>query len=224
MSPWYIFWYLHKHYQHIHTDTRISVTKQNSVISYGAAMDILLINFAFFSLRWRHNGRDGVSSHQPQDCLLKRLFRRRSKKTSKLRVTDQCAGYSPGTGEFPIQMASNAENISIWWRHHEFAFFFLAFPPGPYLYGNLKFNICIWSVYLAYLKIIFQIHCLICCFPLASIYKENEMKVITTFVWWDCIGVFYLKDCLNSGFHFIFFVFALEQYVFDLSWLFHYLY
>ena len=25
---------------------------------------------------------------------------------------------SPGTGEFPAQMASNAENISIWWRHH----------------------------------------------------------------------------------------------------------
>ena len=26
---------------------------------------------------------------------------------------------SPGTGEFPAQMASNAENVSIWWRHHE---------------------------------------------------------------------------------------------------------
>ena len=23
-----------------------------------------------------------------------------------------------GTGEFPAQMASNAENASIWWRHH----------------------------------------------------------------------------------------------------------
>ena len=22
-------------------------------------------------------------------------------------------------GEFPAQMASNAENVSIWWRHHE---------------------------------------------------------------------------------------------------------
>ena len=69
-------------------------------------------------LRWRHNGRDGVSNHQPHDCLLNRLFRRRSKKTSKLRVTDLCAGNSPGTGEFPAQMASNAENFSIWWRHH----------------------------------------------------------------------------------------------------------
>ena len=26
---------------------------------------------------------------------------------------------SPGTGEFPAQMPSNAENVSIWWRHHE---------------------------------------------------------------------------------------------------------
>ena len=46
-------------------------------------------------------------------------FRHRSKKTSKLRVTGLCAGNSPDAGEFPAQMASNAENVSIWWRHHE---------------------------------------------------------------------------------------------------------
>ena len=39
------------------------------------------------------------------------------KKTSKLRVTGLCAGKSPETGEFPAQMASYAENVSIWWRH-----------------------------------------------------------------------------------------------------------
>ena len=70
------------------------------------------------SLQWRHNGRDGVSNHQPHDCLLNHLFRRRSKKTWKLRVTGLCVGNSPVTGEFPAQMASNAENVSIWWRHH----------------------------------------------------------------------------------------------------------
>ena len=69
-------------------------------------------------LLWRHNGRDGVSNLQPHDCLLNRLFRRRSKQTSKLRVTGLCAGNSPRTGEFPAQIASNAENVSIWWRHH----------------------------------------------------------------------------------------------------------
>ena len=69
-------------------------------------------------LRWRHNGRDSVSNHQSYDCLFNRLFRRRSKKTSKLLVTGLGVGNSPGTGDFPAQMASNAENVSIWWRHH----------------------------------------------------------------------------------------------------------
>ena len=44
------------------------------------------------SLQWRHNERDGVSNHQPYDCLLKRSFGHRSKKTSKLRVTGLCKG------------------------------------------------------------------------------------------------------------------------------------
>ena len=47
------------------------------------------------ALQWRHNERDGVSNHQSLDCLLKRLFRRRSKKTSELRVTGLCEGNSP---------------------------------------------------------------------------------------------------------------------------------
>ena len=45
---------------------------------------------AISSLQWRHNGRNSVSNHQPHDCLLNRLFRRRSQKTSKLRVTGLC--------------------------------------------------------------------------------------------------------------------------------------
>ena len=69
------------------------------------------------SLLWRRNGHGGVSNHQPHHCLLNRLFGCRSKKTSKLRVTGLCAGNSLGTGQFPAQMASNGENISIWWRH-----------------------------------------------------------------------------------------------------------
>ena len=71
-----------------------------------------------FAYLVRGHGRDGVSNHQPYHCLLNLLFRRRSKKTSKLRVTGLCAGNSPVTGEFPAQMTSNAENVSIWWRHH----------------------------------------------------------------------------------------------------------
>ena len=69
------------------------------------------------TLRWRHN--DGVSNRQPPDCLLNRLFRRRSKKISKLRVTGVCAGNSLVASEFLAHMASNAENVSMWWRHHD---------------------------------------------------------------------------------------------------------
>ena len=63
-------------------------------------------------------GSIAFKKNQPHDCLLKRLFRRRSKKTSKLPATGLCAGNSPDTGEFSAQRASNAENVSIWWRHH----------------------------------------------------------------------------------------------------------
>ena len=70
------------------------------------------------SLQWRHNERDGISNHQPHNCLPNRIFRRRSKKTSKLRVTGLWEVNSLGTGEFPAQMASNAANVSIWWRLH----------------------------------------------------------------------------------------------------------
>ena len=73
---------------------------------------------SIMALRWRHNELDGVSDHQSPGCLPNRLFGRTPKKTSKLRVTGLCAGNSPGTGEFPAQKASNAENVSIWWRHH----------------------------------------------------------------------------------------------------------
>ena len=54
-----------------------------------------------WALLWRHNGHNSVSNHQPYDCLLRRLFRRRSKQTSKLRVTGLCAGNSPGPVNFP---------------------------------------------------------------------------------------------------------------------------
>ena len=47
-----------------------------------------------------------------------RLFKHRWKKTSKLCVTGLCAGNSPVASELPAQKASNAENVSIWWRHH----------------------------------------------------------------------------------------------------------
>ena len=77
-----------------------------------------------WSLRWRNNGRDSVSNHQPHHGLPNCVFRCRSKKTSNIRVTGLCAGNSPLIGEFPAQKASNAENVSIWWRHHVYTLFY----------------------------------------------------------------------------------------------------
>ena len=42
-------------------------------------------------------------------------------------VTGLCEGNSQVTGEFPAQSASNAENVSIWWRHHEIEMIFSKF-------------------------------------------------------------------------------------------------
>ena len=80
---------------------------------------VLSIILGLLTLQWRHNEREGVSNHRRLDGLLNRLFRRGSKKTLKLRVTGLCEGNSPVTGEFPSQRASNAKNVSIWWRHHD---------------------------------------------------------------------------------------------------------
>ena len=88
------------------------------------------------ALQWRDNCCDGVSNYRRLDCLLERLFRRRSKKTSKLRVTGLCEDNSTRTGEFPSQMANNAENVFIWWRNDDSSF-----------YGNPLRNIlaaCVW--------------------------------------------------------------------------------
>ena len=90
------------------------------LVSSQSMMGSVYIHYLCYetSLQWRHNERDGVSKHQAHDCLLNRLFRCRSKETSKLRVTVLCEGNSPVTGEFPTQRAVNVEKVSIWWRHH----------------------------------------------------------------------------------------------------------
>ena len=54
----------------------------------------------FNALQWRHNGCDSVSNHQPHHKI-SGLFRRRSKKTSKLHVTGLCAGKSSGPVNSP---------------------------------------------------------------------------------------------------------------------------
>ena len=68
------------------------------------------------ALQWRKNVRHGFSNHQPHDCLFNRLFRRRSKKTSKLRVIGFFAGNS--TMNSPRKGPVTQKNVSIWWCHH----------------------------------------------------------------------------------------------------------
>ena len=54
----------------------------------------------------------------------------RSEKTSTLRATGLCVGNSPVAGKFSAQMVSNAENVAIWWRHHDWVIAELAVVNG----------------------------------------------------------------------------------------------
>ena len=102
----------------------------------------------FFLFAWTNgwvNNRDAGDLRRRLYCLLNYLFRRRSYKTSKLHFTGLCEGNSPVTGEFPTQRASNAENVSIWWRHH--ADWVLRQHSQQWLPGNIPHclgTVCYW--------------------------------------------------------------------------------
>ena len=62
-----------------------------------------MISFCYITvtshlLQWRHNERNGVSNHRRIDCSLKRLYRRRSKKTSKYHAYGFCERNPSVTG------------------------------------------------------------------------------------------------------------------------------
>ena len=78
-----------------------SITSHIPSVNPGVCRPITVNHQSDLSLRWRHNDQDGVSNHQLHGCLLNRLFRRRSNKTSKLRVTGLCVGKSPGPVNSP---------------------------------------------------------------------------------------------------------------------------
>ena len=103
---------------HDHKDI-IQAFKQDMVVEipFCRFLEIVLITMPR-ALQWCHNEGDGVLNHRRLDCFLSRLFRRRSKKTSKLRTNDLCEGNPAVTGGFPSQKASNVENVWIWWRHY----------------------------------------------------------------------------------------------------------
>ena len=105
-----IWWCHHEQYWLLHS---VLILTRNS------SPGILHHYSCYAPLQWRHDGLNGVSNHQPHDCLR----RHRPKKTSKLSITGLFEGNSPVTNEFPAQRASNAENASIWWHHHAPSYF-----------------------------------------------------------------------------------------------------
>ena len=141
-------------------------------------------------LQWHYSDiiMDTIAS---QITSLNRLFRRKSKKTSKLRVTGLCVGNSLVIDEFPAQVASNAENVSIWWRHHEMVQVNATRPPwwvvrlgscnGLVLSGNktlpepvlTQIFVVIWPSW----AIMIWLKLIIVCLPLAS----NEMSTVKYF-------------------------------------------
>ena len=64
------------------------------------------------SLQWRHNECDGLSNHRRFDCLFH----------AQIKENIKAPRHKPLWGEFtgdrPTRRASNAKNVSIWWRHH----------------------------------------------------------------------------------------------------------
>ena len=126
----WMFWISHTHTLHHKSNTIFLLHTCNINIQIyiyasmwyrfiSSSLCVMNTLWCFFTLRWRHNDHGGVSNHQPHDCLLNRLFRRRSKKTSKAPCHWPLCKEFNGTGEFPAQRASYAENVSIWWRHHD---------------------------------------------------------------------------------------------------------
>ena len=69
-----------------------------------------------FSSRTHYN--DVIMSVPNYQLFTQPFIQVQIKETSKLCVTGLCWGNSAVTGEVPVQRASNAENASIWWRHH----------------------------------------------------------------------------------------------------------
>ena len=139
--------------------------------------------FRWISVRWRIKVGDGVLSHQPHDCSPKHLFRRRSRKASKLRVTGICEGNSPVTGECSAQRASNAENVSIWWHHHVSTYFPWSYPDSILDHTAYTNSLFISHLLLAYdVEWLYQIDCEVTLRAVANATHRKPL-LITWFIW-----------------------------------------
>ena len=105
-----------KHIMHKQLHMINSVTLDSR--SHGLCIGRLKFRY-WWLIKWRHNGWDGVSNHQPHDCILNCFFQAQIKENIIAPRHWSRVGNLPVTGEFPAQKASNADDVSIWWRHHE---------------------------------------------------------------------------------------------------------
>ena len=96
-------------------------------------------------LQWRNDKRDGVPNHQHHACLPNRLFRRRSKKTSKfaslafVRGIHRLPVISPHKGSVPRQMLTQ---ISIVGGSTQISFRDISFPRMQITHLILWFSVC----------------------------------------------------------------------------------
>ena len=72
---------------------------------------------SLYPLQWRNNEFSGITNVSIFYSTV--CSGADQRKHQKVCVTGLCEGNSPVTGEFPTQRASNVENVSIWWLHHE---------------------------------------------------------------------------------------------------------
>ena len=87
-----------------------------------------------------------------------------------------CVGNSLGNGEFPAQMASNAESVSIWWRHHVWLIFKI-----DYVITCILCNFLQLIQTQCTIKIIFLLHSL-CLF--SNPFVIDEMRCSRLTIWW----------------------------------------
>ena len=124
----------------LYDDSSMPQTQEWFEVRYGWVISLysplLYLTVITHPLQWRHNDRDGVSNHQPHDCLLKRLFRRRSKKISKLRVVDPCVA-----GEFPHKGPATRKTSS--WRSNLITIKFCRYQASTMFLVYAKYN-CHW--------------------------------------------------------------------------------
>ena len=123
------------------------------------------------SLQWRHNEREGISNHPCPDCLLIRLFRRRSRKHQR----SASLAFVRGIHRWPVDTRCCGHQIGLIYfiQYFQLVFLWNAFGRPTrvfhgrftwYLNGILEFCFCMVMTWFAVL----------CLFKVTSIWFEFD--------------------------------------------------